>query len=193
MRVCVYAASSPGADPAYVDAARSAGRHLAAAGVSILYGGGAAGCMGAVADGALEAGGEVVGVIPRFMVDLEWGHHRLTKLEIVESLSERTQRLLSGSDAVFALPGGCGTLHELLEAITFKRLGLYFNPIVMLNTRGFYTPFVRFLEHIVDERFMNPEHRGMWSLAEKPEDVLPCIRSTPPWPRDARQFAVVRP
>lgn len=192
MRICVYCASSATADSAYRQAAHALGRELGAAGATVVYGGGSMGSMGAVADGALAAGGEVVGILPRFMADLEWGHPGLTRLELVEDMRERKHRLLTGSDAVVALPGGCGTLEELFEAITLKRLGLYFGPILLLNTRGFYDGVVRLLNHTIEERFMNPEHRGMWTLVAEPEDVLPTIRSTPRWREDARTLAVAR-
>ena len=148
--------------------------------------------MGAIADGALSAGGEVVGVLPRFMADLEWGHAGLTHLELVEDMRERKHKLLADSDAVVALPGGCGTLEELFEAITLKRLGLYFNPIILLNTRDFYTPLQTFMQQVIGEHFMNPEHAAMWSLVDKPEEVLPAIRNTPRWLENARDYAVVR-
>lgn len=192
MRICVYAASSHQCDSAYHDAAFHLGALLAVAGCSVVYGGGSVGSMGAVANGALSAGGEVIGIIPRFMADLEWGHAGLTKLELVEDMRERKHRLLTDSDAVVALPGGCGTLEELFEAITLKRLGLYFNPIVLLNTRDFYTPLQTFMAQVIGERFMNPEHAAMWSLVNAPEDVLPQIRATPRWDENARDYAVVR-
>jgi uncharacterized protein (TIGR00730 family) len=100
--------------------------------------------------------------------------------------------LLTGSDAVVALPGGCGTLEELFEAITLKRLGLYFNPIILLNTLDFYRPLQTFMQQVIGERFMNPEHAAMWSLVDKPEEVLPAIRNTPRWLENARDYAVVR-
>jgi uncharacterized protein (TIGR00730 family) len=168
------------------------GALLAAAGCNVVSGGGSAGSMGAVANGALSAGGEVIGILPKFMADLEWGHPGLTRLELVEDMRERKHRLLAGSDAVVALPGGCGTLEELFEAITLKRLGLYFNPIVLLNTRDFYTPLQGFMERVIGERFMNTEHLTMWSLVDAPEQVLPAIRATPRWREDARKIAVVR-
>src|SRR5688500_8580036 len=193
MRVCVYAASSARIDPEFHAAARALGGALAREGCSIVYGGGSQGLMGSLADGALAEGGEVVGILPRFMADLEWGHPGLTQLELVEDMRERKHRLLTGSDAVVALPGGCGTLEELFEAITLKRLGLYFNPILLLDTRGFYTGLAQFLETTISERFMNPEHAAMWSMVDRPEDVLPEIRGTPRWHENAREFAVVRP
>jgi uncharacterized protein (TIGR00730 family) len=192
MRICVYCASSSQSHSDYRAAARRLGELLAEAGSSVVYGGGSAGSMGALADGALTRGGEVVGVLPRFMADLEWGHPRLTRLDVVEDMRERKHRLLTGSDAVIALPGGCGTLEELMEAITLKRLGLYFKPIILLNTRGFYAPLQAFLHSMIDERFMNAEHAAMWSLVETPEQVLPAIRRAPAWDPAAREFAVVR-
>lgn len=192
MRICVYAASSQQSDSVYRDSAYRLGNLLASAGCSVVYGGGSAGSMGAVADGALAAGGEVIGILPRFMADLEWGHPGLTKLELVEDMRERKHKLLTDSDAVVALPGGCGTLEELFEAITLKRLGLYFNPIVLLNTRAFYAPLQSFMQQVIGERFMNPEHSAMWSLVDEPEQVLPAIRATPRWREDARDYAVVR-
>lgn len=192
MRICVYAASSQHCDRNYHEAAFRLGALLAQAGCSLVYGGGSVGSMGAVANGALSAGGEVAGIIPRFMADLEWGHAGLTRLELVEDMRERKHRLLADSDAVVALPGGCGTLEELFEAMTLKRLGLYFNPIVLLNTRDFYRPLQSFLMGVIGEHFMNPEHAGMWSMVDEPEEVLPAIRATPRWDENARDYAVVR-
>ncbi|TAM99793.1 MAG: TIGR00730 family Rossman fold protein [Rhodanobacteraceae bacterium] len=192
MRICVYCASSNQADPRYREAAFRLGELLAGDGHSIVYGGGSAGSMGAVANGALSKGGEVIGILPRFMADLEWGHPGLTHLEMVDDMQERKRRLLTGSDAVVALPGGCGTLEELFEAITLKRLGLYFNPIVLLDTLGYWQPLDAFLRTTIEQHFMNPEHALMWSRVAAPEDVLPAIRNAPKWDTDARDRAVVR-
>ena len=158
----------------------------------MVYGGGGIGLMGAVADGALEAGGHVIGIIPRFMTEVEWQHPGIANLEIVEDMRERKHRLLTGSDAVVALPGGCGTLEELFEAITLKRLGIYFNPIVLVNTNGFYDDLQRFLLKTIDEKMMNREHAEMWSLVDSPDEVLPRIRATPTWREDARAIASVK-
>lgn len=192
MRICVYAASSALVADEFHAAARALGETLADAGHSIVYGGGSHGLMGSLADGALARGGEVIGILPKFMADLEWGHPGLTHLDLVEDMRERKHKLLTGSDAVIALPGGCGTLEELFEAITLKRLGLYFNPIILLNTRDFYAPLQTFLRQVIAEKFMNPEHVAMWSLADRVEDVLPAILATPKWREDARDYAVVR-
>ncbi|ODS63770.1 MAG: Rossman fold protein, TIGR00730 family [Arenimonas sp. SCN 70-307] len=192
MRVCVYAASSARVAPEYHAAARALGESLAQAGCSVVYGGGSTGLMGSLADGALSKGGEVIGILPKFMADLEWGHPGLTHLELVEDMRERKHKLLTGSDAVVALPGGCGTLEELFEAITLKRLGIYFNPILLLNVRNFYTPLQGFMQQVIAEHFMNPGHEAMWQLVDSVEQVLPTIRATPPWREDAREYAVVR-
>lgn len=192
MRVCVYAASSARVAPEYHAAARALGDSLAQAGCSVVYGGGSTGLMGSLADGALSKGGEVIGILPKFMADLEWGHPGLTHLELVEDMRERKHKLLTGSDAVVALPGGCGTLEELFEAITLKRLGIYFNPILLLNVRGFYAPLQGFMQQVIAEHFMNPGHEAMWQLVDSVEQVLPTIRATPPWREDAREYAVVR-
>jgi uncharacterized protein (TIGR00730 family) len=148
--------------------------------------------MGALADGALARGGEVIGILPKFMADLEWGHPGLTHLDLVEDMRERKHKLLAGSDAVVALPGGCGTLEELFEAITLKRLGLYFNPILLLDTNGFYQPLQAFLRQVIEQKFLNPEHAQMWSLVAEPAGVLPAIAATPKWREDARNYAIVR-
>jgi uncharacterized protein (TIGR00730 family) len=192
MRICVYAASSAHCAPEFLAAARELGRHIAQAGATLVYGGGAVGLMGAVADGALENGGNVIGIIPRFMTEVEWQHTGIATLEVVEDMRERKHRLLTGSDAVVALPGGCGTLEELSEAITLKRLGLYFNPILLVNTLNFYAPLLRFLDDMIDAKFLNREHRAMWDAVDTPAEVLPRIRATPKWRDDARAIAAVR-
>jgi uncharacterized protein (TIGR00730 family) len=191
MRICVYCASSEHCHRVYHDAATALGRTLAMQGCTVVYGGGAVGLMGSLANGALAAGGDVVGIIPRFMTEVEWQHPGLSNLEIVEDMRERKHRLLTGSDAVIALPGGCGTLEELFEAMTLKRLGLYLNPIVLLDTNRFYTPLQAFMSQVIEQRFMNPQHAQMWQLVERVEDVLPAIRNAPAWARNARDYAVV--
>ena len=132
--VCVYCASSNACESHYHEVARTLGGLLADAGCALVYGGGRAGSMGALADGALARGGRVVGIIPRFMRELEWGHDELTELHVVEDMRTRKHEMLARSSAVVALAGGCGTFEELMEAITLKRLGLYLGPIVIVNT-----------------------------------------------------------
>jgi uncharacterized protein (TIGR00730 family) len=188
-RVTVYCGSSRQCDPAYLDAASRLGRELARQKATLVYGGGAAGVMGALADGALEEGGRVIGVLPRFMKELEWGHPRLTELLLVGDLHERKRRMLEGANAVVALPGGSGTFEELLEAITWKRLALYLGPIVLLNTLSFFDRLVSALEHSIAERFMDPRHGEMWTVVAEPEDVIRAIHAAPPWNPEALKFA----
>ncbi len=190
-KVCVYCASSRQSDPAYLAAANRLGRILARHAIAIVYGGGGIGSMGQLADGALAEGGQVIGVLPRFMYDLEWGHPGLTELKLVADLHERKRLMIEGADAVIALPGGTGTLEELFEALTWKRLGLYRNPIVLVNTRGFFNPLLELLERSIRERFMDPRHGSMWVVVERPEDVLAAIAGAPPWDADARRFAAL--
>jgi uncharacterized protein (TIGR00730 family) len=189
--VCVYCASSRQSHPDYRAAAHRLGEVLAAEGIGIVYGGGAVGSMGALADGALARGGRVTGILPQFMADLEWGHQRLTELQVVEDLRTRKHLMLTRSQAAIALPGGSGTLEELLEAITLKRLGLYVNPIVLVNTRAFFTPLLTLLEHAVGERFMDPRHLSMWQVVATPEEVPAALAGAPAWSAAARSFAAL--
>lgn len=183
-RVCVYCASSTLCDPAFHAAARRLGELLGGAGVEVVYGGGAVGSMGALADGALEAGGHVHGVIPEFMLELEWGHEGLPKLEVVDDMHERKRRMISDVDAIIALPGGSGTFEELLEAITWKRLDLHDHPIVIVNTRGYYNALLRALEQAVDLNFMGERREdGLWTVVDSPEEVLEAIADA--WAEDA--------
>jgi uncharacterized protein (TIGR00730 family) len=147
--------------------------------------------MGALADGALSKGGRVVGILPRFMADLEWGHKGLSELQIVEDMRARKHIMLTRSQAAIALPGGSGTLEELLEAITLKRLGLYLNPIVLVNTRGFFDPLVELLAHAVEERFMDERHLLMWRVVAQPQEVPAALDTAPAWTAEARKFAAL--
>ncbi|HEX6998663.1 MAG TPA: TIGR00730 family Rossman fold protein [Gammaproteobacteria bacterium] len=190
--ICVYCASSQRSDPLYRDAARRLGEILADEGYSIVYGGGAVGSMGALADGALSRGGTVIGILPKFMMELEWGHARLTELRIVEDMRARKHMMLSHSCGLVTLPGGSGTLEELFEALTLKRLGLYRYPIVLLNTNDYFAPLIALLEKAVEERFMDRRHLAMWHVVHEPEEVPEALRSAPSWPENARDFAALR-
>jgi uncharacterized protein (TIGR00730 family) len=192
MRICVFCASSAAVDPCYFEATERLAGAFLKEGVDVVYGGGALGLMGRLADVLIAGGGRVKGVIPRFMKDAEWAHGKLTELELTETMPQRKALLLEGVDGIVALPGGTGTLEELLEAITLKRLGRFTQPIVILNTRGYYDPLKQMLERCVRERFMHPRHSDMWSFVEEPEGVLPAIRGAAAWSREAVDFAVVR-
>lgn len=189
--ICVYCASSQACDSSYHDDARRLGVILSESGYSIIYGGGAVGSMGALAEGALAVGGEVVGVMPEFMQELEWAHTQLTELRIVEDMRARKHMMLSESQGLVALPGGSGTLEELFEAITLKRLGIYRHAIVLVNTNGFFDPLMRFMKHSVAERFMDDRHLQMWGIASTPEDVPRALDEAVAWPDDALSFATV--
>lgn len=189
--MCVYCASSRISHPDYRDAAYRLGTVLATKGFSIVYGGGAVGSMGALADGALSQGGRVIGILPRFMGELEWGHPSLSELQIVEDMRTRKHLMLTRSQAAVALPGGSGTLEELLEAITLKRLGLYLNPIVLVNTRGFFDPVLMQLTNAVAERFMDERHLRMWEVVSSPDEVPDALMRAPEWTEEARKFAAL--
>lgn len=136
--------------------------------IRLINGAGSIGLMCSVADAVLKNGGEVTGVIPRFMVEQNWHHTGLTELIEVESMHERKQKMANLSDGIIALPGGCGTLEELLEIITWKQLGLYLNPIIILNTNRFFDPLLEMLEKAIDESFMRRQHGDIWKVAQTP-------------------------
>ena len=165
-RVCVFSGSSPGADLAYRAAARDLGSRMAERGVEVVYGGASVGLMGAVADAAQEAGGHVIGVIPRSLVDREVAHPALGDLRVVETMHERKALMAELSDAFVALPGGVGTLEELFEVYTWNQLGLHAKPLGLFNVRGYFDGLVRFLDHAVAERFVTPKHRAMLLVDE---------------------------
>jgi uncharacterized protein (TIGR00730 family) len=188
-RVLVFCASSGSCDPIFHDAAAALGRSIARSGHTLVYGGGSVGSMGALADAALAEGGRVLGIIPRFMQQLEWAHPGLSELRLVEDMQQRKREMLRMADAIVTLPGGSGTFEELFEAITSKRLGLFAKPIVIVNQNGFYDPLFRLLQSSVDERFMHDAHLEMWKGVDTIDEVLPAIESAAEWPEDAVGFA----
>lgn len=171
-RVCVFCGSSPGANPAYLTAAQAMGRALAARGLGLVYGGGSVGLMGAVADAALAAGGEVVGVIPRALQLRELAHGGLTHLHVVGSMHERKAKMAELAQGFVALPGGMGTLEELAEILTWAQLGLHARPVGLLDVAGYYAPLVSFLDRAVQEGFVRPEHRRLLTVAGDPTALL---------------------
>jgi len=189
--VCVYCASSSKVKTSYFKAAEELGKIFATNGVKLVYGGGNMGLMGALADSVMNAGGKVTGVIPRFMCEAEWNHTELDELILVETMHERKQKMAMMSDAAVALPGGCGTLEELLEVITWKQLGLFTRPIIILNTDGYFDPLLEMLDKAAAENFMREKHLGMWQVVENPEEVLPAIATAPHWDKNERKFAAI--
>jgi len=178
-RVCVFCGSKPGARPEYADAARALAATLVAAGIDLVYGGGRVGLMGVVADAVLEAGGEVIGVIPDHMSDREIAHYGLTDLRIVGSMHERKALMYELSDGFVALPGGLGTLEELFEITTWSQLGLHAKPTGLLDVAGFYTPLVGFLDQLVTEGFVDERHRRLLRVAADPAGLLELLAAFP--------------
>ena len=189
--VCVYSASSTKINPVYFKAAEELGSLLAEHHIRLINGAGSIGLMCAVADAVLKNGGEVTGVIPRFMVEQNWHHTGLTELIEVESMHERKRKMSNLSDGIIALPGGCGTLEELLEIITWKQLGLYLNPIIILNTNRFFDPLLEMLEKAIDENFMRRQHGDIWKVAQTPEEAVRLLYETPVWDISIRKFAAI--
>ena len=180
MRVCVYAGSNPGSDPAYADGARALAEELAARGTGLVFGGGKVGLMGVVADTILAAGGEAIGVMPQALIDREIGHPGLTELRVVDSMHERKAVMADLADAFVALPGGIGTLEELIEVYTWSQLGIHEKPCGVLNVRGYYDHLATFLDHAVSEGFLRAQHRAVLTVAEDPAELLDAFAAFEP-------------
>lgn len=190
-RACVYCASSDKVHPKYLDAALQTADALVGRGVEVVYGGGAKGLMGRLADRVIEQHGRIVGIIPQFMKAVEWDHPHATEMHVVPDMHTRKRMMLENIDLIIALPGGCGTFEELLEAITWKRLGLVTAPIVIVNTDHYYDPLIQMLDRSVQENFMRPEHAFMWSVIDSPAHLWQAVQSSPRWGRNAIDFAAV--
>ncbi len=160
-RLAIYCGSATPADPLYIDTARAVGRTLAGRGIGIVYGGGRLGLMGAIADSALQAGGEVIGVIPQALVDAEVAHRGLTELHVVETMHERKKRFTDLSHGFVTIPGGTGTMDELWEALSWAQLGYHAKPVGLLNTAGYYDPLIAFWERMGEVGFLRPQHRDL--------------------------------
>ena len=191
MNIAVYCASSTKIHPEYFEAARVVGSELARRGVNLVNGAGNMGLMAATSDACLEAGGTVTGIIPKFMVEQGWHHEGLTELILTENMHERKQAIANMSDGCIALPGGCGTLEELLEIITWKQLGIYLNPIVILNLRGYYDHLLQQLQRGIEEHFLGERHAGIWRVATTPEEAVELVLTTPQWDASVRKFAAI--
>ncbi|ARK12805.1 TIGR00730 family Rossman fold protein [Fibrella sp. ES10-3-2-2] len=189
MKICVYCASSAKVDNVYFEAAEKLAIQLVNANVEVIYGGGAVGLMGKLADIVIEHGGKIKGIMPKFMNEVEWAHKRVVDFEFTDTMHERKAKFLEGIDGLVTLPGGSGTLEELLEAITLKRLGQFTKPIIILNTNGFYNPLREMLEKCVSEQFMHEKHLQMWSFVDQPEDVLERIINAEIWYENSINFA----
>jgi uncharacterized protein (TIGR00730 family) len=171
-RICVYCGSSPGSQPAYVDAARVLGSAMAERGIGLVYGGASIGVMGAVADAVLSSGGEVIGVIPESLANREVAHSGLSRLHVVGSMHERKSLMAELSDGFIALPGGWGTFEEIFEALTWAQLGLHRKPCGLLNIAGYYDHLAAFLDHAIDQRFVREACRPMMMIETRPEALI---------------------
>lgn len=155
------------------------------------YGAGSVGIMGVMADEMIQQNGKVTGIIPEFMIKMGWGHPRLNETRVVEFMHERKLLMMKEVDAIISMPGGVGTLEELLEAITLKQLGLFLKPIVILNTNNFYAPLLKLLEEMIVKKFMRPLHGKIWQVASEPSEVLGLIENEPDWDPEAIKYAAV--
>jgi uncharacterized protein (TIGR00730 family) len=179
-RIAVYCGSATPADPVYIEAARMVGHGLAKRGIGVVYGGGKLGLMGAVADSALAAGGEVIGIIPTALVNAEVAHRGLTQLEVVETMHERKARFVDLSDGFINLPGGTGTMDELWEALSWAQLGYHSDPIGLLNIAGYYDKLVEFWEHMGNVGFVRPQHQGLLLVDETLDGLLDKMAAAQP-------------
>lgn len=189
--VCVYCASSSKADKIYTDAAYTLGKQLAEKEIRCVFGAGKTGLMGALAQGVKENNGEIIGIIPEFMIEEGWGNEELTQLHITPNMHLRKETMAKLSDAVIAMPGGCGTLEELMEIITWKQLGLFTGTIIILNINNYYTPLIEMLNRAIEQNFMREEHKAIWQIATTPQDAVKAIEEATEWRRDARKIAAI--
>ena len=191
MRVCVFASSSSRINNEYADAASELGILLARAGIEVVFGGGGIGLMGKLADAVIENNGRITGVIPSFMKDEGWDHSDVNEMIITPDMGERKKQMFAMADAVVALPGGVGTLEELTEAITLKQLGLFRGPIIILNTLNFYKSLIDFFEQMISEHFLRYEHKGIWEIANTPEEVMTLLAKRDTWLFDPIKIAKI--
>ncbi len=180
-RVAVFCASSNKADPIFREAAERVGVFLARNQIDVYYGGGKDGLMGVLAETVLREKGRIIGVQPAFMKEQGWFHPSISELVLVNTMAERKEYLFHMTEAVVTLPGGCGTLDELLEAITLKQLGLYNHPVVILNTAGFFNPLLLQLDKMIAGHFMREEHRKIWQVILDPSDLPDALNSGNDW------------
>ncbi len=190
-RVSVFCASSHKVDKIYFDVAERLAKVLVNNNITTIYGGGAVGLMGKLADTVMAENGEIVGIIPQFMMDVEWGHQGITNLILVDDMHERKKKLIENVDAIVILPGGSGTLEEAMEVITLKRLGKFTKPVIFINTDGFYDSLFMLFDKMIEEKFMRKEHRNIWTSINQPEDVIQAINEAPAWDKNAINIAAV--
>lgn len=189
--IAVYCASSTQIEDCYFRDAHCLGRMMAEQGITLMNGAGNMGLMAESANGCLEAGGRAIGVIPTFMIKEGWCHDGMSKIVETKDMHERQANMAEMSDAGIFLPGGCGTFAELMELITWKQLGLYLKPIVLLNTNGYFDSLLNTLYQAVTQNFMRPVHADIWRVAPTPEEALKMALETPLWDTNIRRFAKI--
>lgn len=190
-RITVFCASSTKSKEIYLDDARKLGNLIAENNDLLVYGGGRHGLMGAVSDGALEIGGRVVGVIPEFMVNLEWGRDDIFSLELTQDMESRKLKMIIGSDAIVVLPGGSGTMEEFYQVLTMKRLGQYINPVIVVNTNGFFDKWIEFMEVTVSENFLGRDHLKMFTVVSDSSRLYMAISDSHIWSEEDIDKALV--
>ncbi len=191
-KICVYCASSPKVADKYFDAAEELAITIVNNNYTTVFGGGAKGLMGKLADTVVENKGKIIGIMPKFMDEVEWSHKNLTEMIFVDNMSIRKELLMEGVDAIVALPGGCGTMEELFEVISLKRLNLFKKPIIIINTDGFYDDLIKFMDKTIDENFMTERHRNIWTVINKPSELFTAINNADKWENYTLSSAAVK-
>lgn len=188
-KVAIFCASSHHIDEVYFQHAKELATLLVKNNYHILYGGGGKGLMGTVANEVLENNGNITGIIPHFMVDLEWQHPGVADMVLVDNMAERKKLLTTNIEGVIVLPGGIGTFEETMEVLSMKKLGAFFAPIIFLNTKNYYDPLLKLLRNASNEKFMRDMHLNLWDVANKPLEVITFLEKSGKWPANAIQFA----
>lgn len=192
MQVCVYCASSGRIHQDYFEATARLAHLLVESNVKVVFGGGSSGLMGQLADSVLAAGGQIRGIMPQFMNEVEWGHQGVSDFIYTETMHERKAKFLEGTDALIALPGGPGTFEELFEALTLKKLAQFTKPIVILNTRSYFNTFNQLMQKAVDESFMTDDLKYLYTIVDTPEEVIPAIQNARLWNKGLRDAGSLR-
>lgn len=179
--LCVYCGSSDRGRPSHHDAALRLGQILAKNGIRLIYGGGRIGMMGRIADAVIAAGGEVVGIIPQFLEQVEVGHSGVTSLIVTDTMHDRKQKMAELSDAFLIMPGGLGTLDETFEILTWKQLGLHEKPIIIVDVEGYWSGLTKLIDHMIEESYARPEHRQLFQIIDSLDELLPALSAMPPY------------
>lgn len=190
-RITLYCASSPAIDPLFFEQGKAVGRLMASENFHLLYGGGATGLMGCIADSFLRTSNAITGIIPQFMIELEWQHPDVKDMITVDTMAQRKALLLKDSDGVLVLPGSIGTFEEVMETLSMKKLGLFFKPVIFLNTKNYFDPLFEMLKRAADENFMRQEHTQLYSIAETPEEAIDLLLHSSDLSDNARDMAAV--